>query len=291
MNQELKFISLLSDTTFKYLWKNEITRPWLEKVILEVTDINIKDFTLVDNELNTGNDNKDYRLDILLKKDDHTVSIEMNQEIPSNLDDFHYLKNHSYLYHLAGDNYLSGDKYTIKYVTQINFNNCSCPIGKNIRKLTFEFTDKEYDITIEGIKDYEIYLDSFKGICYTNPNKKDYYLSMFTAKSFNEMKTIAKCDKEALAIVSELEKLSQDKYFGGLYDAEIVQKKLENSARLKGYQQGFNHGVERGIEQGVKQEKQAMILNMYHDNVNLNKISEYTKLSLAEINKIIAKEN
>jgi len=49
MNQEHKFISLLNDTTFKYLWKNERTRPWLEKVILEVTDINIKDFVLIDN--------------------------------------------------------------------------------------------------------------------------------------------------------------------------------------------------------------------------------------------------
>lgn len=47
---------------------------------------------------------------------------------------------------------------------------------------------------------------------------------MFTAKSFTEMKALAGTDKEALNIVDELEKLNKDKYFGGLYDNEVIQK-------------------------------------------------------------------
>ena len=36
--------------------------------------------------------------------------------------------------------------------------------------------------------------------------------------------------------MDELEKLSQDKYFGALYDNNIVQDKLNKSAREDGYE-------------------------------------------------------
>lgn len=67
-NNHKKFFSLLSDTTFKYLFKKEENKPFFRKTILDVTGIDINGYTLIDNEINSGNNKKDYRLDILLKK-------------------------------------------------------------------------------------------------------------------------------------------------------------------------------------------------------------------------------
>ena len=38
-------------------------------------------------------------------------------------------------------------------------------------------------------------------------------------------------DKELMIIMNEIERLNQDKFFGGLYNAEEEQKKMENTAR------------------------------------------------------------
>ena len=288
------FISLLNDVTFKYLWKEERSRKWLEKVIKYTTDIDLDGYTLIDNELNGGGDYKDYRLDILMMKDNHFVNIEMNRFTTGRLDSYIMNKNHSYLYRIAGNLYSSGERYEKKLVTQINFNNCYCPIRRDVGKLIFELCDKKYEVVIEGIKDYEIYLESYKGICYNDSDKKNYYLSMFTAKSFDEMNKIAGSDKEALYIVESLEKLNQDKYFGALYDANVIQKKTENSARYEGYKEGKVDGIKEGKEEGLKEglEKGAnnktieIALSLLKNDVDINIISSSTGLSLDEIENL-----
>ena len=61
--KDKKFVCLLADTTIKYLWKNDNTRQWLNEIILDKTGIDLSDYILVDNELNSGSNIKDYRLD------------------------------------------------------------------------------------------------------------------------------------------------------------------------------------------------------------------------------------
>ena len=107
------------------------------------------------------------------------------------------------------------------------------------------FAYEKHNITFEDIKSFEIYLESYRGLCYNEDNKKDYYFSLFTATSYEEMRKITGRDKETVVVVDEIEKLNQDKYFGGLYDANIVQKKLENTARHEGYNEGIIQGIER----------------------------------------------
>jgi len=41
VNEKEKFISLCSDTTFKYLMKKEETRSWIFEVIRRKTDIDL----------------------------------------------------------------------------------------------------------------------------------------------------------------------------------------------------------------------------------------------------------
>jgi len=86
----IRFIELTSDTTFKYLYKKEKTRDWFNHIIKEKFNIDSTNYKLIDNELNTGNKIKDYRLDIILENEDNIVIIEMNRNY------YNYLEKKNY---------------------------------------------------------------------------------------------------------------------------------------------------------------------------------------------------
>ena len=44
--KELEFVSLVRDTTFKYLFKNEDTRKWLEEIVYDKFNIDLSDLDL-----------------------------------------------------------------------------------------------------------------------------------------------------------------------------------------------------------------------------------------------------
>ena len=50
--------------------------------------------------------------------------------------------------------------------------------------------------------------------------------------------------------MNEIERLNQDKFFGGLYNAEEEQKKMENTARRYGFDEDLIEGKTLGIEEG-----------------------------------------
>ena len=88
--KNLRFIKLTSDTTFKYLYKDEESREWINNIIKQKFNLDLNDYKIVDNELNTGNRIKDYRLDLKLEKDNSVVIIEMNQDYYDFLDEKNY---------------------------------------------------------------------------------------------------------------------------------------------------------------------------------------------------------
>lgn len=193
----------------------------------------------------------------------------MNQQVT----DYILNKNHTYLYRLAGNIYEKGKKYDNDYVTQINFNHCYSPkkkgsLSSGIKE--FGLRDLEGEFTIDGIKDYEIYLLNYKNICYNKDNLLESYLSLFTAKNIEDLRKIASHNKEMNIIVDELERLNNDKYFGALYDNEIVQKKLQNSA----------------WEEGALKKSQKIALAFLQKGIDIQIISECTGLSVEEIENL-----
>ena len=269
LDHENPFRGLCSDTTFKYLFKCEETRKVLEDLIFKIANIDLSEYELMDNEINSGNQLKDFRLDIVLKKGNSIVSIEMNEQVT----DYILNKNHTYLYRLAGNVYEKGRKYDNAYVTQINFNHCYSPkrkgrMSSGIKE--FGLRDLEGEFTIDGIKDYEIYLLNYKNICYNKDNLLESYLSLFTAKSIEDLRKISSNNKEMTIIVDELERLNSDKYFGALYDNEIVQKKLQNSAWAE----------------GALKKAQKIALALLEKGIDIQMISECTDLSVEEIENL-----
>ena len=75
--------------------------------------------------------------------------------------------------------------------------------------------------------------------------------------------------------MDELEKLRYNDEFNAVYDAEIVQKKLENSARKEGYTEGESVGI--------KKEKHSIASSMLKKNFDIKTIMDLVGLSKEEI--------
>ena len=276
--KEKRFISLLSDTTFKHLFKKEDYKEFFNVIIKSIIDMDISNFELYDAELNSGNEKRDYRLDILLVNSDIDIiiSIEMNQ-FPSEVTKF---KNRLYVYTLLAKSLNSGEDAKKKYIIQINFNKEKHPY---VSKASYSVMDLDTHKEIKDFKIHEVYLENYKGIRYNGDNKEEMYLSLFTATSYEELREIAGNEKEALKIVDELEKLGIDDELGAVYDNEQMQKRLLNTARNWGY----DDGKAEGLEEGKKEEKISIAKNLLKDGMSIESVSKNTGLSIEELQKLI----
>ena len=283
--EEIQFFSLMSDTTFKYLFKNKKTRFFFEDLILYYTGIDIHEFELIDNEISSGNQLVSYRLDTLLvnKKKDFIINVELNREN----EDYTELRNRRYLHTLAGTSKDSSyqDK---RVVIQLNFNGFKSNNNKDISRETFQLHDIENDILLDDFIIHNVFIPKEINICYNKDIRKK--LELFQCTSYEEMKEVVGNNKELMIIMDEIERLNKEKYFGGLYNAEEEHRKMEETARLYGIEQGKVIGIEEGktigIEEGKKEQSKEIAKKLLKDNMTLEKISEITSLSMEELKEL-----
>ena len=266
-----KFVSLLSDTTFKYLYKNIDTRSWLQTIIKEVFLLDITDYELTDNESNTGNKVKDYRMDLKLVNGKNTIIIEMNKEYYEFIDS----KNYQYLYREAGSLYDTGEDYQDRKTKLISFNNYRNKKIPSLKMGSYVFIDPKTKLRIEDIESYEIYLPNYKKVCYDS-SELEVSLSLFSADSFDKMRKLTNNPRD-IKIIEELERLAMDEEFKLHYNAEAVKRKTENSIKKESYQ--------HGLEDGSKQEKLEIAQAMLNEKLDVQLISRTTGLSVEEIEK------
>lgn len=276
MTTELEFVLLVSDTTFKYLYKNIKTRKWIDDIIRKKFSLDLSNYELVDSESNTGNSVKDYRMDIKLRNGKETIIIEMNNDYY----EFLQAKNYQYLFREAGSMYDVGEDYGDKKTRLILFNNFKNKKLPEIKTGNFIFEDPLNHITIDDIESYEIYLPNFKKICYDS-DEVDVSLSLFSATSFDEMRELTQNPKD-IEVIKELERLAMDEEFKIHYDQEAVRKKTENSIRKESYEKG----LVQGIEQGIEQKNMEIVKNMLKKNIDIKTISECTGLPVEDINNL-----
>ena len=266
------FVSLLSDTTFKYLYKNIDTRSWLQTIIKEVFLLDITDYELTDNESNTGNKVKDYRMDLKLVNGKNTIIIEMNKEYYEFIDS----KNYQYLYREAGSLYDTGEDYQDRKTKLISFNNYRNKKIPSLKMGSYVFIDPKTKLRIEDIESYEIYLPNYKKVCYDS-SELEVSLSLFSADSFDKMRKLTNNPRD-IKIIEELERLAMDEEFKLHYNAEAVKRKTENSIKKESYR--------HGLEDGSKQEKLEIAQAMLNDGDSIDKVSRITGLPVEEIENL-----
>ena len=276
MNKVPRFISLMADTTAKALIKDYNYRWFYEDIIRFLTGIDLRRYTAIDNELNTGNKVKDYRADTIFLKGNTLVNIEFNQFVYSHT----IIKNIRYALRMAGNGLLEGEKYYHKFITQINLNN----IIKDSKAR--EWNEKDYKLEdykskayLKDIRIITVDLSKYKGIVYDGTNKYETYLSMLTARSYEEMEKIVGDLKEGKILVEKLKELGLDDKFGMYYDAEIVHKMEVNSAR--------SDGRKEGRKEGAKEREKSIAKSMLAKKMDIPLISEITGLSKKQITRLM----
>ena len=270
------FISILSDTTMKYLMKEERTRNIYLELFSHIIGIDLSNYKIIDNELNSDNKRKDYRLDLLLEEGDIIVNVEINKS----MENYTTVKNLTYAFRLAGSRLEQGEKYTTKEVIQISLNNDKFEHDDTV--LEYELMNRKYNLVKNGIKIYDVYLVNYKDICYTGANEDEMLLSMLTAQTDEELKKITGNSKKGLVIMDEIEKLKLNDEFNAWYNAEKVEEKCRNSA----YSEGYSEGVDNGVIVGKTETKLEIAKLMLNNNESLDKISTYTGLSISELEEI-----
>lgn len=270
--EDIRFFSLLSDTTFKFLFKKDKVRGIFERIIKYYIGVDLEGYTFIDNELNTGNMLKDYRLDSILVSPDkkHIINIEMNKENSN----YVLLKNRTYIHRIAGNLLKANEDYSkIKdyHIEQVNFNNFYCNENKDVEINTYKLTDSKYNLTIENFKIHNIFIPKLSESCYNEVNK---FMRLFCCENYEEMRKIASNDKEMNLLVDEIEKLNKEQYFGALYNIEEEKDLLIRSAKSE------------GLEEGIKENTIEVVKKMKEKNYSNEEISSITGLTKEEIDKI-----
>ena len=272
-NTKVRFIELTSDTTFKYLYKNKKTRKWFNDIIKDKFNLDLSDFKLIDNEINTGNKIKDYRMDLVLEKNEIIVIIEINSSYYKFLNN----KTYQYLYRTAGSRFETGEEYSTKPTKLVIFNNFNSKKSDKVKSSNYVLREVTTNLIIDDIESFEIYLPNYSNTSY-NDSKSDISLSLFSCKSYDEMRKKTN-NPEDIKIIEELERLSMNEKFIYEYDREKVRKKIENSIK--------EEGREEGRKEGESKRNREIVTNMLKAGISINTISKYTDLSTNEIKSLI----
>ena len=82
--------------------------------------------------------------------------------------------------------------------------------------------------------------------------------------------------------MEELERLGLDDKFGVVYDNEMMQKKMINTARNWGY----DDGKADGLEEGAKAKEIEIAKNLLKDGIPIEVVSKNTGLSVEELKEL-----
>lgn len=292
--QRKRNYGFLSDTTIKYFMKSKEYCNWFYELIRAKTGIDLSEYELYDNELNTGNKLKDYRMDFLFinKKKDTKVIIEANNSWENGTPE---LKGYYYLYRMEGNSIKEGEEYQAKFTKLIMFNNYSCKVDESIKISNKLLMDPVHNIIRKDIESWEIYLPKFHEICYDEiESEMDKRLYIMGVGKMEELEKIKQSEKneQNLRIIQEYERLQKENpEFIWEYEREQDQQRwentLKNNAIREGLQQGFEQGIAQGIEQGTKQNAIHVAKELISMHLPIEQIVKATKLTKEEIEALM----
>lgn len=275
--------SLTSDVIFKSFMLDDDVKEYKAELINLITGIPkidiLNNSVYINNELPIRDKHdKRYRCDIILKISNNIINIEMNNQYYKGLIE----KNNSYTFRILGDRFDTGEDYiTTKKVFQINIDNYEIyPESKLLYK--FKITEESGNyVETDNYESYHLNLEYLKKKCYNNCKltRLEYLCKLFFIKDIEEAREIAKEDDIMEKAVNKLCELSENELLMGLYDAEKVDRKVQNTIKLSARLEGLEEGKQEGMALG-KQEVAKKLLN---SKIDINIIMSSTGLTKEEI--------
>lgn len=280
-----QILEVKDDRVFHDLF-NEHEMDTIEWIVSKILDCNIEkihDKVRIGNVRLTNNakDDKQKFVDLVVYYDNYIYNIELNNNFNGN-----YLRNILYLMNLINNSYIEGDNYIDKEIqgilVNLNWmNNQSYPPKL---ELTYPYPDIREKYKNEFlVKIININLSNYQNMCYNGSSDKDVFYKLLTRTSKKELKEIVDNEKNLINYYNKMERLSHDKEYCRMVWDERIDRNLR---KIDAYRDARNEGYDEGIHEGNMQ-KQAMIINMYKNNIALETISKISNLSIEEIQTII----
>ena len=285
-----KYYTCKYDRAFKEVFLKESNKDLLKGLLECVLKVNINDIVVKPNERNTENlQVKRKTYDALLNTDIGKIEIEVNANAEK---EYVNPRNMSYLCDLYSHHTLKGDEYDENtMIIQINF---SYGLGKNkksIRKYYIQDMDKvKY---VKNFKIIELNMDYFLEIWYSKDRKriKDNEYLVMLGLDKDELEELSLKSKDVKKYMEELNKINKDPEFREYMSWEEDQRKIFNSemsyARREGHRQGLEEGIKEGRKEGIREKGIEVAKEMKRKKIDVDLISQITKLSKEEIERLI----
>ena len=266
-----KFYTAKYDRTFKEIFLKEENEELLLLILEETLNTKVAKIKQRNIELNNGNIFvRRKHLDILLETDQGLIGIEIN----SSVEDYLHPRNLAF----QCDNYahytLVGQDYTEEVqIIQINLTYKMKDEELVRRYFIQDRTGKKYAQNFQII---EWNMDKIMKFWYDKNEEKieEYKHLIMLDLSKEDLKKLAKKDREVEKYMKEVERVNEDPRFREYMTKEEDQKKIYNTQMSKAYNEG---GKEKSIEIAKK---------MLQKKENILEISEYTGLTIEEINSL-----
>ena len=269
-----KFYTAKYDRTFKEIFLKEENEELLLLILEETLNTKVAKIKQRNIELNNGNIFvRRKHLDILLETDQGLIGIEIN----SSVEDYLHPRNLAF----QCDNYahytLVGQDYTEEVqIIQINLTYKMKDEELVRRYFIQDRTGKKYAQNFQII---EWNMDKIMKFWYDKNEEKieEYKHLIMLDLSKEDLKKLAKKDREVEKYMKEVERVNEDPRFREYMTKEEDQKKIYNTQMSKAYNEG--------ISEGGKEEKKKMATKMLKSDlkITIEDISEITGLSKEEI--------
>lgn len=290
-----KVIPASYDPVFKILLTAEECREYLADLIHIVTKIP-RDVIMKDMEIKNIEHMKSHVRakgkvsDLIVDVENNRINLECNRKYYDGL----FSKNNAYQHKLAAEQLLAGENWVDeKKIIQINFDYFTKFDERTIIK--FMIMDVErHKIETENYEKHHVNLDLIYDLYYNKHkklSKEQKRLLLLTVDDKKEIEKIVEGDDTMEKAKDKLVGLSEDPELVGMYEKELMDRKIQNtkirSAEIEAEKKGMTRGIEKGIKKGIEQTQKQVVINMLKKNIDIDTIVEITELSRENIEQYI----
>ena len=274
-------ISILSDTMLKAMFQNENRLKYSAKFLSYFIDLDyeviLKNIYLAKNELDKEKESsKGQRCDYVAVIDNTSLNIEVNNNSSLRVLE----RNIEYAYRLYSKKIKRGEReYDYTQVIQFNLNNFS--FKGNDKIIDIYGVKNDSDLTLsDKIIFVQIYVPNLRKKWYNEGieslNEAEKYILALVEMDIEKLKSLG--GEELMEeYVKEAEEVSFEGGVGESYDKEWALK-----------DQAYRDGKDEGREEGSTTKAIEIAKSMLEKNMDIALISELTKLSIKEIEKLQA---
>lgn len=285
------------DCTFKSIVLDDDLKEFICFIVHNITGIDYNellggDFSNTEFIIRYFDDKKRVS-DVILKTDNYIINIEANLEYYNGL----FIKNNSYYQSILTSLYKKGKDYlNVRKAVQININDfCLKDVYPRQKISKYVLKDIKYnnEFIENDTEKYYVDLVTLDRMCrkrkYKNLEKLEKYLLMFRIRDLNLLKEIG--DDEVLKkVVAKIEEINEDEELIGVYDKEVEDAKILRTrlegARLDGIVEGEKIGYDLGERSGYEMGMIKWAKSLIKNNIDVNKISSLTGLSINKIKSL-----